>query len=81
MNIDRRAKACGLTAGRRRLMIGSSLCQSAVGYEFDTVKAFNAKWHADDRAPYRSGARSGWIKVKTAEWKVANSYSKLLEKG
>jgi bifunctional non-homologous end joining protein LigD len=23
-------------------------------------------------APYRSGARSGWIKVKTAEWKAAN---------
>jgi bifunctional non-homologous end joining protein LigD len=25
-------------------------------------------------APYRSGARSGWVKVKTAEWKAANRY-------
>jgi bifunctional non-homologous end joining protein LigD len=25
-------------------------------------------------APYRSGTRSGWIKVKTAEWKAANQY-------
>jgi bifunctional non-homologous end joining protein LigD len=32
-------------------------------------------------SPYRSGTRSGWIKVKTPEWKVANQYSaKLLEK-
>ena len=23
-------------------------------------------------APYPSGTRSGWIKVKTAEWKAAN---------
>jgi bifunctional non-homologous end joining protein LigD len=33
-------------------------------------------------APYRSGTRSGWIKVKTAEWKTANRYrAKLFEKG
>ena len=33
-------------------------------------------------APYRSDARSGWIKVKTAEWKAANQYrTKLFEKG
>jgi bifunctional non-homologous end joining protein LigD len=25
-------------------------------------------------APYRSGTRSGWIKVKTPEWKAANQY-------
>ena len=25
-------------------------------------------------APYRSDARSGWIKVKTPEWKAANQY-------
>jgi ATP-dependent DNA ligase len=25
-------------------------------------------------APYRSGARSGWIKVKTEQWKAANQY-------
>jgi bifunctional non-homologous end joining protein LigD len=25
-------------------------------------------------APYRSGARSGWIKVKTSEWKAANRW-------
>jgi bifunctional non-homologous end joining protein LigD len=25
-------------------------------------------------APYRSGARSGWIKGKTADWKEANRY-------
>jgi bifunctional non-homologous end joining protein LigD len=32
-------------------------------------------------APYRSGARSGWIKVKTPEWKAANRYrAKLFEK-
>ena len=32
-------------------------------------------------APYRSDARSGWIKVKTAEWKTANKYrTKLFEK-
>jgi bifunctional non-homologous end joining protein LigD len=32
-------------------------------------------------APYRSGPRSGWIKVKTPEWKVANKYcAKLFEK-
>jgi ATP-dependent DNA ligase len=32
-------------------------------------------------APYRSGTRSGWIKVKTAEWKSANQYrAKLFEK-
>jgi bifunctional non-homologous end joining protein LigD len=32
-------------------------------------------------APYRSGTRSGWIKVKTAEWKVANRYrAKLFER-
>jgi bifunctional non-homologous end joining protein LigD len=31
-------------------------------------------------APYRSGTRSGWIKVKTAEWKTANQYrAKLFE--
>ena len=32
-------------------------------------------------APYRSGTRSGWIKVKTPEWKAANEYrAKLFEK-
>jgi len=25
-------------------------------------------------AAYRSGTRSGWIKVKTSEWKTANQY-------
>ena len=25
-------------------------------------------------SPYRSGTRSGWIKVKTPEWKAANKY-------
>jgi bifunctional non-homologous end joining protein LigD len=25
-------------------------------------------------APYRSGPRSGWIKVKTEQWKAANQY-------
>jgi bifunctional non-homologous end joining protein LigD len=33
-------------------------------------------------APYRSGTRSGWIKVKTSEWRAANQYrAKLFEKG
>ena len=37
-----------------------------------------AKWRD---SPYRSGTRSGWIKVKTAEWKTANKYrTKLFEK-
>jgi hypothetical protein len=27
-------------------------------------------------APYRSGSRSGWIKVKTPEWKAANRYAR-----
>jgi bifunctional non-homologous end joining protein LigD len=32
-------------------------------------------------APYRSGARLGWIKVKTEEWKAANRHrAKLFEK-
>jgi ATP-dependent DNA ligase len=32
-------------------------------------------------SPYRSGALSGWIKVKTPEWKVANKYrAKLFDK-
>ena len=32
-------------------------------------------------APYRSGARSGWIKIKTSEWRAANQYrAKLFEK-
>jgi bifunctional non-homologous end joining protein LigD len=32
-------------------------------------------------SPYRSGTRSGWIKVETPEWKVANRYrAKLFEK-
>jgi bifunctional non-homologous end joining protein LigD len=32
-------------------------------------------------APYRSGTRSGWIKVKTPEWKAANRYrAKLFQK-
>jgi bifunctional non-homologous end joining protein LigD len=32
-------------------------------------------------APYRSGTRGGWIKVKTLEWKAANRYrAKLFEK-
>jgi hypothetical protein len=32
-------------------------------------------------APYRSGTRSGWIKVKTSEWKVANQWrAKVFEK-
>jgi hypothetical protein len=32
-------------------------------------------------APYRSGPRSGWIEVKTAEWRAANRYrAKLFEK-
>jgi hypothetical protein len=32
-------------------------------------------------APYRSGTRSGWIKVRTPEWKAANKYrAKLFEK-
>jgi bifunctional non-homologous end joining protein LigD len=32
-------------------------------------------------SPYRSGARSGWIKVKTAEWRAANQYrAELFEK-
>jgi bifunctional non-homologous end joining protein LigD len=32
-------------------------------------------------APYRSGTRSGWIMVKTAEWKAANQYrAKLFDK-
>ena len=32
-------------------------------------------------APYQSGTRSGWIKGKTPEWKVANKYrAKLFEK-
>jgi hypothetical protein len=26
------------------------------------------------RSPYRSGTRSGWIKVKAPEWKAANQY-------
>jgi bifunctional non-homologous end joining protein LigD len=25
-------------------------------------------------APYRSGRRSGWLKVKTSEWKAANEW-------
>jgi bifunctional non-homologous end joining protein LigD len=25
-------------------------------------------------APYRSGSQSGWIKVKTAEWRAANQW-------
>jgi bifunctional non-homologous end joining protein LigD len=25
-------------------------------------------------APYRSGSRSGWVKVKTEQWKAANRY-------
>jgi bifunctional non-homologous end joining protein LigD len=32
-------------------------------------------------SPYRSGTRSGWIEVKTPEWKAANQYrAKLFEK-
>jgi bifunctional non-homologous end joining protein LigD len=32
-------------------------------------------------APYRSGTRSGWMKVKTPEWKAANKYRvKLFQK-
>jgi bifunctional non-homologous end joining protein LigD len=32
-------------------------------------------------APYRSGTRSGWIKVKTPEWKAVNQHrAKLFEK-
>jgi bifunctional non-homologous end joining protein LigD len=32
-------------------------------------------------APYRSDPRSGWVKVKTEEWKAANQYrAKLFEK-
>jgi bifunctional non-homologous end joining protein LigD len=32
-------------------------------------------------APYRSGTRSGWIKVKTEQWKAENRYrAKLFEK-
>jgi bifunctional non-homologous end joining protein LigD len=32
-------------------------------------------------SPYRSGTRSGWIKVKTPEWKAVNRYrAKLFEK-
>ena len=32
-------------------------------------------------SPYRSDSRSGWIKVKTEEWKAANQYrAKLFEK-
>ena len=32
-------------------------------------------------APYRSGTRSSWIKVKTPEWKAANRYrARLFEK-
>jgi hypothetical protein len=34
-------------------------------------------------SPYRSGSRSGWVRVKTSEWRVSNSiagsYSKLFE--
>ena len=31
-------------------------------------------------APYRSGRHSGWIKLKTPEWKAANQYrAKLFE--
>jgi bifunctional non-homologous end joining protein LigD len=31
--------------------------------------------------PYRSGTRSGWIKVKISEWKVANQWrAKVFEK-
>jgi bifunctional non-homologous end joining protein LigD len=31
-------------------------------------------------APYRSGTRSGWVKVKTSEWRAANRYrAKLFE--
>ena len=33
-------------------------------------------------APYRSGTRSGWLKIKTPEWKAANRYrAKLFDKG
>jgi hypothetical protein len=33
-------------------------------------------------AAYRSGSRSGWIKVKTSEWKAASRYrAKLFQKG
>ena len=33
-------------------------------------------------APYRSGTRSSWIKVNTAEWKAANQHrAALFEKG
>jgi bifunctional non-homologous end joining protein LigD len=32
-------------------------------------------------APYRSGPRSGWVKIKTAEWKAANRHrAKLFER-
>jgi bifunctional non-homologous end joining protein LigD len=32
-------------------------------------------------AAYRSGARSGWVKIKTSEWKATNKYrAKLFEK-
>jgi ATP-dependent DNA ligase len=30
---------------------------------------------------YRSGTRSGWVKVKTSEWRAANQYrAKIFEK-
>jgi bifunctional non-homologous end joining protein LigD len=33
-------------------------------------------------ARYRSGARCGWVKIKTEQWKAANRYrAKLFEKG
>jgi hypothetical protein len=33
-------------------------------------------------APYRSGTRSGWLKIKTPEWKAADRYrAKLYNKG
>jgi ATP-dependent DNA ligase len=32
-------------------------------------------------SPYRSGTRSGWIKVKAPEWKAANQWrAKVFEK-
>jgi ATP-dependent DNA ligase len=57
-----RAKACSLPGAINRLATLAACARR--GLEGIVSKRRNA--------PYRSGVRSGWIKVKTATWRAAN---------
>jgi bifunctional non-homologous end joining protein LigD len=81
--VQRRAKLQAMLARAKCNLIRFSESLPDSGALFAECKRLGLEGIVCKRkdAAYRSGAGSGWVKVKTAEWKAANAYrAKLFEK-